>query len=205
MCISFHETKNVISGEGGALLVNRPDLIERAEILREKGTDRSRFFRGQVDKYTWQDVGSSFLPGELIAAFLSAQLDYAKEITAERIKIWNHYHSGLEELEQHSLLVRPTIPEECEHNAHMYYILLPEPSMRQAFIGKMNEKGIACVFHYVPLHDSPAGEKFGIVRGDLSKTENLSSRLVRLPLWIGLTNQEQDYVLESVGEVLKSL
>ena len=203
--LSFHETKNVISGEGGALLVNRSDLIERAEILREKGTDRSRFFRGQVDKYTWQDVGSSFLPGELIAAFLSAQLDHAQEITNKRLKIWEYYHSGLEELERQSLLKRPTIPDVCQHNAHMYYILLPEPSIRQEFLRKMNNCGVGCVFHYVPLHDSPAGKQFGEVRGNLSKTENLSSRLVRLPLWIGLSEQEQDYVIESIKGAINSL
>jgi dTDP-4-amino-4,6-dideoxygalactose transaminase len=153
---SFHETKNVISGEGGALLVNQPDLILRAEIIREKGTDRSRFFRGEVDKYTWQEVGSSFLPGELIAAFLWAQFEEAQRITQERLDSWHQYHALLESLERKGVLRRPIVPVDCEHNAHMYYVLLAPEFDRQKVLMAFKEHHITAVFHYVPLHSSPA-------------------------------------------------
>jgi dTDP-4-amino-4,6-dideoxygalactose transaminase len=181
---SFHETKNVISGEGGALLVNDPALALRAEIIREKGTDRSRFFRGEVDKYTWQEVGSSFLPGELIAAFLWAQFEEAESITRKRLELWRQYHEGLADLEAAGLLRRPIIPAECEHNAHMYYVLLAPAIERQQVIDRLKAADIFPVFHYVPLHDSPGGRRYGRVSGAMTNTDALSARLLRLPLWV---------------------
>lgn len=199
---SFHETKNVISGEGGALLVNREDLVQRAEIVREKGTDRSRFFRGQVDKYTWQDVGSSFLPGEIIAAFLAAQLQEARRITDARLATWDHYHALLEPLERAGRLRRPVVPQGCEHNAHMYYVLLAPAVDRAAVLKRLKDAQINAVFHYVPLHTAPAGQQFGRAAGDLPLTIDLSQRLVRLPLWVGLTPEQQQRVVEVLGEAI---
>ena len=193
-CLSFHETKNVISGEGGALLINAPALAERAEIIREKGTNRSAFFRGQVDKYTWVDVGSSYLPGELIAAFLWAQLQQGEDITRRRLGIWQHYHDGLVELEAEGLMRRPIVPAHCEHNAHMYYVLLPSLAARQEVIRLMRESGVSPVFHYVPLHSAPAGLRYGRAHGAMTYTDNLSERLLRLPLWIGV---DRDLVLRT--------
>lgn len=193
---SFHETKNVISGEGGALLVNDPELALRAEIIREKGTDRSSFFRGEVDKYTWQEVGSSFLPGELIAAFLSAQLEEADRITQERLASWQRYHELLEPLECKGLLRRPIVPEGCLHNAHMYYVLLAPEIERQKVLDDFKGNDIWSVFHYVPLHSSPAGKRYGRTHGTLDVTDKQSERLVRLPLWVGLTEQQQDRVID---------
>ena len=192
--LSFHETKNVISGEGGALLINDAQMVDRAEVVREKGTNRSRFFRGQVDKYTWCDIGSSFLPGELIAAFLSAQLEEAKEITRRRLDLWNRYHEAFEPLELEGRLRRPVIPPDCRHNAHMYYLLLPAQAARAAFIATMNAQQISTVFHYVPLHSSPAGVRFGRTSGSLAITEDLADRLVRLPLWVGLEQFQDDVI-----------
>lgn len=188
-CLSFHETKNLISGEGGALLVNDPSMVERAEIIREKGTNRSQFFRGEIDKYTWTDIGSSYLPGELIAAFLSAQFEAAESITAQRLEIWDRYHSAFEELESQGLLQRPTIPAECTHNAHMYYLIVKDLETRTQLLGHLKESGVYAVFHYVPLHSSPAGQKFGRAQGSLDITESISNRLLRLPLWVGLEPQ----------------
>ncbi len=199
---SFHETKNVISGEGGALLVNDPALAFRAEIIREKGTDRSRFFRGEVDKYTWQEVGSSFLPGELIAAFLSAQLDEADRITQERLEIWQHYHELLESLESKGILRRPIVPEGCQHNAHMYYVLLAQGIDRQWILSGLKHNNINSLFHYVPLHSSPAGQRYGRVHGSMTNTNIQSDRLVRLPLWLGLTEQQQDKVVKVLENVI---
>ncbi len=193
---SFHETKNVISGEGGALLCRDALFGERAEIIREKGTNRSRFFRGQVDKYTWVDVGSSYLPGEMIAAFLSAQLDDAVQITERRLAIWHRYHAWAAAHEADGTLRRPVIPSECVHNAHMYYLLLPSLEARSQFIANMKERGVQTVFHYIPLHSSPAGEQFGRASGSLDVTNDISNRLVRLPLWLGLEPQMDD-VLEA--------
>lgn len=184
--LSFHETKNIISGEGGALLCRDMIHTERAEIIREKGTNRSRFFRGQVDKYTWVDTGSSYLPGEIVAAFLAAQLSDADAITTRRLGIWEHYHSWAESHEASGLLRRPVVPANCGHNAHMYYLLLPTLEHRTSFISLMKEQGIQTVFHYIPLHSSPAGKKYGRSSGDLPITNNASDRLVRLPLWIGI-------------------
>lgn len=193
---SFHETKNVISGEGGALLVNDRELSSRAEIIREKGTDRSRFFRGEVDKYTWQEAGSSFLPGELIAAFLWAQFEEAERITQMRLASWQRYHELLEPLELDGMLRRPIVPEGCEHNAHMYYVLLAPHIDRQMVLNEFKRNDIASVFHYVPLHSSPAGQRYGRVHGSLDETVDKSERLLRLPLWVGLSEQQQDKVVE---------
>lgn len=198
---SFHETKNVISGEGGALLVNDADLILRSEVIREKGTDRSRFFRGQVDKYTWQDIGSSFLPGELTAAFLWAQLQEAEKITASRIKSWNYYHSILSILEQKGTLRRPIIPFNCRHNAHMYYVLLSPNISRERVLNKLKKSNISAVFHYIPLHESPGGLKFGRSHGSLKITDHESERLIRLPLWVGITEDEQNRVLDVLNTI----
>jgi dTDP-4-amino-4,6-dideoxygalactose transaminase len=193
---SFHETKNVISGEGGALLVNDPALALRAEIIREKGTDRSRFFRGEVDKYTWQEIGSSFLPGELIAAFLWAQLEEADRITKERLASWRRYHELLAPLEAQGVLRRPIIPEACQHNAHMYYVLLSPEIDRQGILTELKRNDIWSVFHYVPLHSSPAGVRYCRTHGDLGVTVRQSEKLIRLPLWIGLSTKQQDRVVE---------
>ena len=191
---SFHETKNIISGEGGALLVNDEPFAERAEIIREKGTNRSQFFRGQVDKYTWVDIGSSYLPGEVIAAFLWAQMEEAQNITQMRLDIWHQYHQALAPLEAAGKLRRPIIPEGCQHNAHMYYILLESLDKRTEVIARLKEQNINAVFHYVPLHSSPAGRKYGRACGELTNTNDLSDRLLRLPLWVGM-NEEQERVI----------
>lgn len=201
--LSFHETKNVISGEGGALLVNRPALAERAEIIREKGTDRSRFFRGQVDKYTWQEVGSSFLPGELIAAFLWAQMEEAQAITDARLASWDVYHAALESLETSGILRRPIVPADCSHNAHMYYALLAPEIDRDAVLSALRNADIGSVFHYVPLHSSPAGLRYARPHGSMEMTDRQSARLIRLPLWVGLEDSHQQRVLEELGKALK--
>jgi dTDP-4-amino-4,6-dideoxygalactose transaminase len=193
---SFHETKNVISGEGGAILVNDPALSAKAEIIREKGTDRSKFFRGEVDKYTWQEMGSSFLPGELIAAFLWAQLEAAEAITQERMRIWRRYYEMLAPFEAAGVLRRPTILPDREHNGHIFYIILSPEFDRQAVLENFRNSGIYPVFHYVPLHSSPAGRRFGRAHGELRVTDDLSARLIRLPLWIGLTDADQDRIIE---------
>lgn len=197
--LSFHETKNIISGEGGALLVNDPRFLERAEIIREKGTNRSQFFRGQVDKYTWVDVGSSFLPGELIAAFLWAQMEEADTITKRRLDIWDTYHQWFASLETRGLARRPVVPSECRQNAHMYYLLLPDLEKRTAFIDRLKEKEIGCVFHYVPLDSAPMGRKFGRAAEELIHTHALSERLVRLPLWLGLEDELVDVIRQVIA------
>ncbi|PXV61683.1 dTDP-4-amino-4,6-dideoxygalactose transaminase [Dyella jiangningensis] len=197
---SFHETKNVISGEGGALLVNDPAMASMAEVIREKGTDRSRFFRGEVDKYTWQEAGSSFLPGELVAAFLWAQLEESQGITQQRLDIWQRYYDMLEPLERAGFLRRPIIPDGCEHNAHMFYVLLAPEFDRQALLATLKNQGIGAVFHYVPLHSSPGGLRFGRTSGSLAVTDELSERIIRLPLWIGLSADQQAYVVERIAQ-----
>ncbi|MGE8567013.1 MAG: dTDP-4-amino-4,6-dideoxygalactose transaminase [Achromobacter sp.] len=199
---SFHETKNVISGEGGALLVNDPALAVRAEIIREKGTDRSRFFRGEVDKYTWQEVGSSFLPSELIAAFLWAQLENAEQITKDRLEVWDRYHALLEPLEAKGMLRRPIVPDECVHNAHMYYVLLAPEVERQAVLDELKKHNIFSVFHYVPLHSSPGGKRYGRGHGELKFTDRQSERLVRLPLWVGLTVEQQEGIAKVLANAI---
>ncbi|WP_433995922.1 dTDP-4-amino-4,6-dideoxygalactose transaminase [Bradyrhizobium genosp. L] len=199
---SFHETKNVIAGEGGALLVNDPALVQRAEIIREKGTDRARFYRGEIDKYTWQDVGSSYLPSEINAAFLWAQLEQAERITRERVALWQRYHAGLEQLEQRDLLRRPIVPAECRHNGHLYYVLLAPGIDRQTVIRKLKDASISSVFHYVPLHSSPAGRRFARAHGEMSLTTELSERLIRLPMWVGLSESQQQRVCDVLGTIL---
>ena len=196
--LSFHETKNVISGEGGALLVNDPALVERAEIIWEKGTDRRKFFRGQVDKYTWVDIGSSFLPGEVVAAFLWAQLQDADSITARRVALWDGYFRRLVPKASTAGLTLPTVPAHCTHNAHMFYVLVPRAGRRTDLLKRMNDAGVNAVFHYVPLHGSPAGRKFGRVGGTMSVTDDVSARLIRLPLWADMTDAELDYVSETL-------
>jgi dTDP-4-amino-4,6-dideoxygalactose transaminase len=200
---SFHETKNIISGEGGCLLVNDPALVPRAEIIREKGTDRGRFFRGEVDKYTWQEVGSSFLPGEITAAFLWAQLEEARQITSGRLAVWHRYHEMLENLEQQGLVRRPIVPSSCQQNGHMYYLLLAPEIDRHEVLQELKRNGIGAVFHYVPLHSSPAGTRFGRSHGDLSMTTTLSQRLIRLPMWLGLSQTQQQRVVEVLGAILR--
>lgn len=198
-CLSFHETKNLISGEGGALLVNAERFAERAEIIREKGTNRSQFFRGMVDKYTWVDVGSSYLPGELIAAFLMAQVEEAEAITRARLALWETYHTAFAPLEQSGRIRRPIVPEGCRHNAHMYYLLVADLAERSALIAHLKANGVQAVFHYVPLHSAPAGRRYGRSAGDLPVTVASSDRLVRLPLWVGLDRDgAQARVIESV-------
>jgi len=198
---SFHETKNVISGEGGALLVNDPDLADRAEIIREKGTDRARFGRGEIDKYTWQDIGSSFLPGELTAAFLWAQLESAEKITASRLALWHRYHDGLKSLEIGGRLQRPQVPAECEPNGHLYYVLLRADINREHVLSTFAKHDISSVFHYVPLHNSPAGRRFSRSHGSLEVTEDAARRLIRLPLWIGLSVEQQDRVMQVLHDI----
>ncbi|MBO4311433.1 MAG: dTDP-4-amino-4,6-dideoxygalactose transaminase [Desulfovibrionaceae bacterium] len=200
--ISFHETKNIISGEGGALLINRQEDTLKGEILREKGTDRSRFFRGEVDKYTWQDAGSSYLPAEIVAAFLSAQLEDAERINQMRMDLWEGYHARLAGLEEKGVLRRPVIPAECGHNAHMYYVLLAPGIDRAAVLSGLKQRGISAVFHYIPLHSSPAGKRFCRVHGSMAKTEDLSERLIRLPLWNAMTEEHLDRVTEALAALL---
>jgi dTDP-4-amino-4,6-dideoxygalactose transaminase len=200
---SFHETKNIISGEGGSLLVSDPGLAPRAEIMREKGTDRGRFFRGEVDKYTWQDVGSSFLPGESTAAFLWAQLEAAQQITDARLASWLRYHEMLAPLEQQGLLRRPTVPVDCQHNGHLYYVVLAPEIERQKILDALKQNKIGAVFHYVPLHSSPAGMRFGRAHGDLSLTTSLAQRLIRLPMWMGLSEAQQQRVCEVLTAAVK--
>ena len=202
---SFHETKNVISGEGGALIVNTPDLIGMAEVHREKGTDRSRFFRGEVDKYTWQAVGSSYLPGELVAAFLFAQLEEADRITVARLEAWERYHELLEPFESAGYLRRPIVPAECQHNAHMYYILLPPGIDRQMVLSEMKRRGISAIFHYVPLHRSPAGLRYCRTSGELPVTDSVSQCLIRLPLWMGISQEQQVRVVETLTSIIKGV
>jgi dTDP-4-amino-4,6-dideoxygalactose transaminase len=200
-CFSFHATKNIVSGEGGSLQINDDRYVRRAEIIREKGTNRSEFLRGQVDKYTWVDVGSSLLPSELTGAFLWAQLEHADEITARRLALWEAYHAAFAELESEGLLRRPIVPDHCSHNAHLYYLLLPSPEQRTAFIAGLRRLGIQAVFHYVPLHSAPLGLRVGRVAGPMVNTDSLSERLVRLPLWVGLEHVQD----EVIGRALEQL
>ncbi|HOM49424.1 MAG TPA: dTDP-4-amino-4,6-dideoxygalactose transaminase, partial [Candidatus Hydrogenedentes bacterium] len=195
---SFHETKNITSGEGGALLINDASLAERAEIIREKGTDRSRFFRGQVDKYSWVDVGSSFLPSELTAAFLYAQLEALDSIQRRRKALWLRYHDGLRDWAEKSGVGLPCVPEHCEQTYHMFYLLMPSLETRQAFIAHLKEQGIQAVFHYLPLHLSVMGKEFGGQEGACPVTEDVSDRLVRLPFYSDMTPAEQERVINAI-------
>jgi len=189
--LSFHETKNIICGEGGALLINDKRFFDRAEIIWQKGTDRKAFQQRKVDKYTWRDIGSSFLPGEITAAFLWAQMQKAAQITRKRLVSWQRYHELLAPLEKAGKFNRPIVPKECEHNAHMYYILLDSLKQREQKLKKLEREGVNAVFHYVPLHSSPAGKRYGKLAGKLPVTEDISERIVRLPLFIGLTGRQQ--------------
>jgi len=200
--VSFHETKNLISGEGGALLLNSKALVERAEIIREKGTNRSRFFRGEVDKYTWVDIGSSFLPSDILAAFLWAQLEAAETIGTARKALWERYHHGFAAMEQAGRARRPVVPREASANAHTYYLILDNAAARRRFIETLRRDEINAVFHYVPLHSSPAGKRYGRASGSMEVTDAMSESLVRLPLWIGLAPL-QDYVIDRCRHALQ--
>lgn len=198
-CYSFHATKNYVSGEGGAIIINNDKFIERAEIIREKGTDRSKFMRGQIDKYTWVDIGSSFLPSELNAAFLYGQLEKIDEILEIRKKIYFHYLDGLKELEKKGLFTLPVIPKNCESNYHLFYILLENNKIRNQLMDFLKKEGISTTFHYIPLHSSPMGKKYGSDK-ILPVTDNVSSRLLRLPFYNSLDVEEQEYVIEKIKE-----
>jgi dTDP-4-amino-4,6-dideoxygalactose transaminase len=200
--VSFHETKNVTCGEGGTLLVNDLERLERAEVIRDKGTNRKGFQRGLVDKYTWVDIGSSFGLSELAAAFLWGQLEQADEITADRLETWSRYHEAFAELERDGLLRRPVVPDSCQHNAHMYYVLLPSERERHRMIGQLADEGISAVFHYVPLHSSPAGRELGRAAAPLPITDAVSSRILRLPLWAGMDPDQVDAVIEAVSSAV---
>jgi dTDP-4-amino-4,6-dideoxygalactose transaminase len=199
---SFHETKNIVSGEGGALIINDRALLERAEIIREKGTNRSRFFRGEVDKYTWVDIGSSYLPSDILCAFLLAQLEQGDCIIQQRMEIWDYYHQAFAALERQGTLRRPMIPVDCQHNAHIYYLLIESLETRTALMAHLKRQGIQSTFHYVPLHSAPAGLKYGRSSGSLPITEDLSERLLRLPLGAAMTMAEANSVVEAVLEFL---
>jgi len=202
-CYSFHETKNYISGEGGALVINDERFIERAEIIREKGTNRSKFFRGEVDKYTWVDIGSSFLPSELVAAFLYAQLEEADTINSKRRYIWRTYFDSLLPLQEEGLLRLPFVPANCTHNAHMFYIILPTEQTRDNLIAFLKSEGIQSVFHYVPLHSSPMGMRFSSIEAKLPVTEQMSSRIVRLPCYFDLTSEDQNNIIGLIRSFLR--
>ena len=197
---SFHETKNFTSGEGGALLINEPGLVERAEIIREKGTNRSRFFRGQVDKYTWVDIGSSYLPSDMLAAFLYAQLEQREKIQLHRKQVWEIYAAGLKDWAAAHDVKLPHVPDHCEQAFHMFYMLLPTLELRQKMITYLRERGIYSVFHYLPLHLSDMGQRFGGREGDCPVTERVSDQLIRLPFHNALTSTEQEIVIESIRE-----
>lgn len=202
-CYSFHETKNYSMGEGGALLIKNEEEVEQAEIIREKGTNRSKFFRGQIDKYTWVDAGSSYLPSELNAAYLYAQLELADEINNNRLASWNRYYEGLEKLMNEGLIELPVIPEDCTHNAHMFYIKNRDLDERTEFMSYMKENGVGCVFHYIPLHSAPAGLKYGRFNGEDKYTTKESERLARLPLYYNLTEEDQEKVIDTIYKFYK--
>ncbi|MGO9949552.1 MAG: dTDP-4-amino-4,6-dideoxygalactose transaminase [Steroidobacteraceae bacterium] len=200
--LSFHETKNAIAGEGGAILINSPRYVERAEIIREKGTSRAQFFRGEIDKYAWIDMGSSYLPGEIVAAFLLAQLEKIHELTGRRKDIWSRYHQGLEDLELAGFLKRPVIPPSCDHNGHLYYLVMPNPNARSKLIAELRKREISAPFHYVPLHTSPAGLRFGRTHDRLPITERAGECLVRLPIWLGI-EPHLDRIIGEVSSIMR--
>lgn len=206
-CYSFHETKNYVCGEGGAILINTDDkaIIERVEIIREKGTDRSKFFRGEIDKYKWIDVGSSYLPSDILAAFLYGQFEELEKIHGKRMKIWNSYYSTLKPFEDEGKICLPFIPDYSEHNAHLFYVIFEDNDTRNTIMEEFKNKGIQTLFHYVPLHSSPMGISLGNRDGDLPVTENLSKRLLRLPLYAGMENEEISFILENLIEKIGSL
>ena len=203
-CYSFHETKNYSMGEGGAIVINDPELIERAEIIREKGTNRNKFFRGEIDKYTWVDYGSSYLPSELNCAYLYPQLKDAEMINNDRLTSWNYYKDGLKELEKDGCITLQYVPEYSEYNAHMFYIKAKNLEERTMLIEYLKSKGIQAVFHYIPLHTSPAGMRFGRFFGEDKYTTSESEKLVRLPMYYGLTRKEQDEVINAIKEFYKN-
>jgi dTDP-4-amino-4,6-dideoxygalactose transaminase len=202
--LSFHETKNMSAGEGGALLVNDSKYSARAEIVREKGTNRTQFFRGQVDKYTWVDIGSSYLPSELQAAFLYAQLEQAQEINRRRVRVWDRYHGLLEPLEQLGVLRRPVVPPECTHNGHMYYIIVESSSIRQRLIEYLRKFEVSSVFHYVPLHSSPAGLRYARIHDTMKNTDRAGDGLLRLPMWPDLQDDAIEYVVDLISKFFKA-
>ena len=202
-CFSFHETKNYSMGEGGAILIKNQDMIEPAEIIREKGTNRSKFFRGQIDKYTWVDAGSSYLPSELNAAYLYGQLEQADKIFNDRMNTWNEYYKAFKDIEEAGKIDLPTIPEGCEHNAHMFYIKCKDLEERTALISFAKENDVMMVFHYIPLHSAPAGKKFGRFDGEDIYTTKESERLVRLPLYYNLSKEDRDKVIDVVRRFYK--
>jgi dTDP-4-amino-4,6-dideoxygalactose transaminase len=203
-CYSFHETKNYISGEGGALCINDPELVERAEIIRDKGTNRRQFFRGQVDKYTWVDVGSSYVPSEICSAFLYAQLEMLDEIARRRREIYQFYRDRLQPLEAEGLLQLPHIPDHCNSNYHMFYIVLPDADARDGLLQHLKSEGILAVFHYVPLHSSPMGKRFAETRNPLPITADIAERLVRLPMYYDLTADHRLHVVQNIIKCLRS-
>ena len=197
-CFSFHETKNYSMGEGGAIVIKHRDLMEKAEIIREKGTNRSKFFRGQIDKYTWVDYGSSYLPSELNAAYLWAQLEMADQINENRMSRWNRYYEDLHALEERGCIELPHIPEGCSHNAHMFWMKAKDLKERTSLLSYLKKEGVYAVFHYVPLHTSPAGRKYGTFSGDDIYTTKESERIVRLPMYYGLSEEEQSWVIDRI-------
>ncbi len=201
-CYSFHETKNYVMGEGGAIIVKDPELFKKAEIIREKGTDRSQFIRGEVDKYTWKMVGSSFLPSDVLASILYGQMERFDEIMDARMKVWNSYYEGFADLEKEGKLIRPYIPDYSTHNAHMFYIFLPTKEIRDNMITTLREKGVQSVFHYIPLHTSPMGKELGCDRANLPVTEEYADRLLRLPMHAELTESDVAMIIEKVKESL---
>lgn len=201
--LSFHETKNVIAGEGGALVVNNPDFAERAEIIWEKGTNRAQFYRGEISRYTWVDLGSSFLPSEVTAAFLLAQLEQSREITATRLAAWHGYHDALAPLEQAGRLRRPVVPQEAGHNGHIYYVLARSAAARETMLQRLAALGINAVIHYVPLHSAPAGLRFGRAPAPMPVTDDVAARLVRLPMHLALTEADQARVVAALGDATR--
>lgn len=204
-CFSFHETKNIMSGEGGLFVTNNPEIGERAEIIREKGTNRSKFFRGQIDKYTWVDKGSSYLPSDIIGAYLYSMLNISDQIQARRKEIWNKYNDALAQFEARGVIRRPIIPAECTNNAHMFYMLFNDLDTRSRFIAHMREHEIMTPFHYIPLHSAPAGEKYCRTATDMTVTNRVSDTLVRLPLYYNLTDADQERVIATACEFLQGL
>lgn len=203
-CFSFHETKNYSMGEGGALLIRDPRNVERAEIIREKGTNRSKFFRGEIDKYTWIDAGSSYLPSDINAAYLWAQLEMADAINKKRLELWNHYQKGLWELQQNERIELPVIPKYCQHNAHMFYIKTKDLQERTELIQYLREHKIHAVFHYIPLHSSPAGKQYGEFYGEDRYTTKESQRLLRLPMYYNLRTEQVDYIVDTIQKFYHS-
>ncbi len=201
-CYSFHETKNIISGEGGAILINNKNLIDRAQIIRQKGTNRVTFDEGKADKYSWIDIGSSYLSGELISAFLFAQLEEAESITKRRLELWRTYHDAFKNLAKDGICEIPRKYDHITHNGHIFYLILKNKTQRDLFIDRMKQKKINCVFHYIPLHNSLAGKTYGRISGNMKNTENISDQLVRMPLWINL---DIDRVISSTIEILKKI